>query len=196
MGLPSDYRQMICGINTRIGYSAEDFEILHNGVPRTFRGSGRQGFRGLCPGYCLRYGSQQHHRRRTVEESPLISPPVDSTDRVWGYMDFSKFISLLSKQQLYFCNLELLAKDDPHEDCFQFQITVIVNGQKAAIVQFNVMLADLMTFRHTSDSRPICSANSSGLPPIGTMPIFISRSCTSGFASAAFISRDSTSMTV
>ena len=196
MGLPSDYRQMICGINTRIGYSAEDFEILHNGVPRTFRGSGRQGFRGLCPGYCLRYGSEQHHRRRTVEESPLISPPVDSTDRVWGYMDFSKFISLLPKQQLYSVIWNYWQRTILTKDCFQFQITVIVNGQKAAIVQFNVMLADLMTFRHTSDSRPICSANSSGLPPIGTMPIFISRSCTSGFASAAFISRDSTSMTV
>jgi hypothetical protein len=30
-------------------------------------------------------------------------------------MDFAKFVSLVSNRALYFCNLEILAKEDPHE---------------------------------------------------------------------------------
>jgi hypothetical protein len=30
-------------------------------------------------------------------------------------MDFAKFVSLISREELYFCNLEVLAKSDPHE---------------------------------------------------------------------------------
>jgi len=30
-------------------------------------------------------------------------------------MDFAKFVSLISRRELYFCNLEILAKNDPHE---------------------------------------------------------------------------------
>ena len=48
MGLPSDYRQMICGINTRIGYSAEDFEILHNGFRAPFVDQGAKGLEGFA----------------------------------------------------------------------------------------------------------------------------------------------------
>jgi hypothetical protein len=46
---------------------------------------------------------------------PLITEPTDSAERVWRYMDFAKFISLLSRRQLFFCNLEVLASSDPHE---------------------------------------------------------------------------------
>jgi hypothetical protein len=49
------------------------------------------------------------------EESPFLPPPADMSERVWRYMDFAKFVSLISRRQLYFCNLEVLAKDDPHE---------------------------------------------------------------------------------
>jgi hypothetical protein len=30
-------------------------------------------------------------------------------------MDFAKFMSLISRRELFFCNLEVLAKSDPHE---------------------------------------------------------------------------------
>jgi hypothetical protein len=51
----------------------------------------------------------------SVESSPLLSAPADSSERVWRYMDFAKFVSLISREELYFCNLEVLAKSDPHE---------------------------------------------------------------------------------
>jgi hypothetical protein len=50
-----------------------------------------------------------------VEANPFASPPDDPLERVWRYMDFAKFVSLLSIHKLYFSNLEILAKDDPHE---------------------------------------------------------------------------------
>jgi hypothetical protein len=49
-----------------------------------------------------------------LEPHNLLSPIPDQ-QRVWRYMDFAKFISLLSKRALYFCNLEILAKNDPHD---------------------------------------------------------------------------------
>jgi hypothetical protein len=46
---------------------------------------------------------------------PNITPPADPAERAWRYMDFTKFVSLISRRELYFCNLEVLAKSDPHE---------------------------------------------------------------------------------
>lgn len=49
-----------------------------------------------------------------IEPHNLLTPPTDQ-QRIWRYMDFAKFVSLISKRALYFCNLEILAKTDPHE---------------------------------------------------------------------------------
>jgi hypothetical protein len=46
---------------------------------------------------------------------PNITPPTDPAERAWRYMDFAKFVSLISRRELYFCNLEVLAASDPHE---------------------------------------------------------------------------------
>jgi hypothetical protein len=46
---------------------------------------------------------------------PLITAPADPDERAWRYMDFATFVSLISRGELYFCNLEFLAKSDPHE---------------------------------------------------------------------------------
>jgi len=46
---------------------------------------------------------------------PNITPPADPTARAWRYMDFAKFVSLITRKALYFCNLEVLAATDPHE---------------------------------------------------------------------------------
>jgi hypothetical protein len=43
------------------------------------------------------------------------SAPTDIDERAWRYMDFAKFISLISRRELYLCNVEILAKQDPHE---------------------------------------------------------------------------------
>ena len=51
----------------------------------------------------------------SVETSPFLSAPADHSERVWRYMDFAKFVSLISRGELFFCNLEVLAKSDPHE---------------------------------------------------------------------------------
>ena len=50
-----------------------------------------------------------------VEHHPNITAPADPDERVWRYMDFVKFISLLSRNALYCSNLEVLAATDPHE---------------------------------------------------------------------------------
>jgi hypothetical protein len=50
-----------------------------------------------------------------IELNPHVFPPANPSERAWRYMDFAKFVSLVSRRELYFCNLELLAKDDPHE---------------------------------------------------------------------------------
>jgi hypothetical protein len=46
---------------------------------------------------------------------PNITAPTNPDERVWRYMDFAKFVSLIAQRELYFCNLEVLAKADPHE---------------------------------------------------------------------------------
>jgi hypothetical protein len=50
-----------------------------------------------------------------IESNSLVSPPNDHTQRAWRYMDFAKFVALISRSELHLCNLEKLAKDDPHE---------------------------------------------------------------------------------
>jgi hypothetical protein len=46
---------------------------------------------------------------------PRITAPSDPAARAWRYMDFAKFISLIARRELYFCNLEVLAATDPHD---------------------------------------------------------------------------------
>jgi hypothetical protein len=41
-----------------------------------------------------------------------------SAARLWRYMEFAKFVSLMTSQSLWFCNLDLLARDDPFEASF------------------------------------------------------------------------------
>jgi hypothetical protein len=50
-----------------------------------------------------------------VESNSDLSVPADLSERVWRYMDLAKLVSLISKGELYFCNLEVLGKSDPHE---------------------------------------------------------------------------------
>jgi hypothetical protein len=49
-----------------------------------------------------------------VEPLPAMSLP-DNGDRVWRYMDFAKYLSMLDQRALYFSNVEALARTDPHE---------------------------------------------------------------------------------
>lgn len=51
---------------------------------------------------------------------PLIQTPVNEEARAWRYMDFAKFVSLLVKREMFFCNLEVLARNDPHEGLLSF----------------------------------------------------------------------------
>jgi hypothetical protein len=51
----------------------------------------------------------------TVEENPFAKPPLNPKEKAWRYMDFAKFVSLISRRELFLCNLEGLAKDDPHD---------------------------------------------------------------------------------
>jgi len=44
--------------------------------------------------------------------NPLVSPPSNHNERAWRYMDFAKFVALISRRPLFLCNLETLAKAD------------------------------------------------------------------------------------
>ena len=50
-----------------------------------------------------------------VEPNPYAQTPVNPSEKAWRYMDFAKFVSLISRQDLFLCNLEVLATSDPHE---------------------------------------------------------------------------------
>ena len=49
-----------------------------------------------------------------IEPIPDMSLP-EARDRVWRYMDFPKYLSMLDRRALYFSNVEALARTDPHE---------------------------------------------------------------------------------
>jgi hypothetical protein len=50
-----------------------------------------------------------------VEDHPVFIPPDDPNEPIWRYMDFTKFVSLLDRQALFFPSMETLAQIDPYE---------------------------------------------------------------------------------
>jgi hypothetical protein len=48
------------------------------------------------------------------KEHPTFKPPEENA-KIWRYMDFAKFVWMLDKQCLYFCNANILKKEDPYE---------------------------------------------------------------------------------
>lgn len=51
------------------------------------------------------------------EVHPVFQKPTSGDCLLWRYMDFPKFVSMLEKRALYFCNLEVLSRTDPFEGC-------------------------------------------------------------------------------
>jgi hypothetical protein len=49
------------------------------------------------------------------EEHPEFSPPNKPDAKIWRYMDFKKFLSMLENQALFFSRLDVLAGKDPYE---------------------------------------------------------------------------------
>lgn len=49
------------------------------------------------------------------EPNRNLRPPSDPHARAWRCIDFAKFVHLISSRELYFCNLKVLARNDPHE---------------------------------------------------------------------------------
>jgi hypothetical protein len=50
-----------------------------------------------------------------IQPHPLVQSPASPAQRAWRYMDFAGFVSLISRSELYLCNLEVLSKFDSHE---------------------------------------------------------------------------------
>ena len=51
------------------------------------------------------------------EHSELAIP--DNPDaKIWRYLDFTKFLSMLEDRSLYFCRLDILAEIDPYEGLY------------------------------------------------------------------------------
>jgi hypothetical protein len=48
---------------------------------------------------------------------PLFGHPSADT-KIWRYMDFTKFVSLLATRKLYFSNIESLSASDPFEGLY------------------------------------------------------------------------------
>ncbi len=49
----------------------------------------------------------------TAQTHPVFNAPDDPNVKIWRYMDFTKYVSLLDKQALFFSRSDLL--NDPHE---------------------------------------------------------------------------------
>lgn len=47
---------------------------------------------------------------------PCFAQPRDGKLRLWRYMNFAKFVSLISTRRLFFCRADLL--DDPFEGSY------------------------------------------------------------------------------
>ena len=48
-----------------------------------------------------------------IESHPLCKPPADQETRIWKYLDFPKFMDLITSQGLYFCRFDKF--EDPFE---------------------------------------------------------------------------------
>jgi hypothetical protein len=48
-------------------------------------------------------------------EHPVFIPPEKSDRKIWRYMDFTKFVSMLARQCLYFTSLKKMSEQDPFE---------------------------------------------------------------------------------
>jgi hypothetical protein len=48
---------------------------------------------------------------------PTFTCP-DSQTKIWRYMDFAKFLSLITTSSLHFSNLTVLSKEDPYEGVY------------------------------------------------------------------------------
>lgn len=49
---------------------------------------------------------------------PVFKPELSDNTRLWRYMDFTKFVSVLSTRSLFFVRLDKLTEDDPWEGTF------------------------------------------------------------------------------
>jgi hypothetical protein len=52
------------------------------------------------------------------KEHLAFVPPETSEQKIWRYMDFTKFVSMLARQCLYFTSLKKLSDQDPFEGLF------------------------------------------------------------------------------
>ncbi len=52
------------------------------------------------------------------EEHPVCRKPNDEYVKIWHYMDFRKFVSLLHNEALFFPRAAMLLRDDPFEGAF------------------------------------------------------------------------------
>ena len=49
---------------------------------------------------------------------PELKTPDHPDAKVWRYLDFTKFLSMLEDKSLYFCRLDVLANKDPYEGLY------------------------------------------------------------------------------
>ena len=52
---------------------------------------------------------------RFFPKHPAFVPPEKDEYKVWRYMDFTKFVSMLARRSLYFASLKKMSEEDPFE---------------------------------------------------------------------------------
>lgn len=57
----------------------------------------------------------------------ITTPPSEAI--IWKYMDFTKFMSLLDTESLFFSRLDILQKEDPYEGSFTRQNFKLLNAK-------------------------------------------------------------------
>ena len=52
------------------------------------------------------------------KEHPELKTPDNPDAKIWRYLDFTKFLSMLEDQSLFFCRLDVFAEKDPYEGLY------------------------------------------------------------------------------
>jgi len=66
-------------------------------------------------------------------EHPAFVPPEKDEYKVWRYMDFTKFVSMLARRSLYFASLKKCLKKTHSRACFLTRISSAGHGKLSRI---------------------------------------------------------------
>jgi len=83
------------------------------------------------------------------KEHPIFEKPINENAKIWRYLDFTKFVSLLDKQALFFTRADMLP--DPFEGSYskaniRLRPDIYKNLPSSALGQMSVIFKELRKF--------------------------------------------------